>query len=483
MAQRHNGATRRASPAVRRGRAPQALRAWVGEAGAEPAAEARVWCEACDREVDDADPVHAYHPTSPIRREARAEREAGPRAVPITRAGSVVERRHSTGMAGLDRVLGGGLVDESVVLITGEPGIGKSTLLMGVAANLARRGLPVLNATGEETQGALGGRALRMGVGDAELLSVLETASVADVSREIRHASATRRDPLLVIFDSVQKFAVPGIDAPAGSVTQVRAVTDYAVDLAKKTGRTVVLVGQVLKDGDVAGPKTLEHMVDVVVRFGREAGDRRYVCTTKNRFGPAGELAVYEMRAQGLVEVADPFSDQFADLAGSAGVVAFPAAHMARVVVVPVEAMVSDATDSASRVMSPMGYPAERFRFIVDLLTQHKVVDLSKRSVRVRVPTVAEGAVTDPALDLAVAQAIVASAVGDARPVAAWGEFALSGRVLASTRADDRLAALGAHPVGVGRIVAPRRGLSAGVGHVRRVASIAELAHGGTPSE
>lgn len=440
-----------------------------------------MWCVDCDREVDEADPAHANHPTTPIRREVRAERSTGPRAVPITQAGAVVERRLSTGIAGLDRVLGGGLVEESVVLVVGEPGIGKSTLLMGVAAHLARRGEAVLTATGEETLGALGARAVRMGVADATRLGVLETASTGDVSHAIQQASGTRDDPALVVFDSVQKFSVPGVDAPAGSVTQVRAVTDYAVDLAKKTGRTVVLVGQVLKDGDVAGPKTLEHMVDVVVRFGREASDRRYVCTTKNRFGPVGELAVFEMRATGLVEVSDPFAEQFADLAGSAGIVAFPAAHMARVVVVPVEAMVSEATDSASRVMSPMGYPAERFRFVVDLLTQHKVVDLAKRSVRVRVPTVAEGAVTDPALDLAVAQAIVASAMGDARPVAAWGEFALSGRVLASTRGDDRLAALRAHPVGTGRIVAPRRGLSVGGAQVRRVASIVELSPGGVP--
>src|SRR5512141_21662 len=219
-------------------------------------------------------------------------------ASPLSIAGEESEARVETGMPGLDRVLGGGLVAGSIVLLGGEPGIGKSALLLQAARSLAARAGEVLYATAEESAAQVRMRAERLGIREETLLLIAET----DVTRIV--AGAEQRLPALLIVDSIQAVREPALSSAAGTVSQVRESASVLLRYAKARGVPVVLIGHVTKDGSLAGPKSLEHLVDAVISIeGERSSSRRLLRASKNRFGPVDELALYEMTGEGLCEV------------------------------------------------------------------------------------------------------------------------------------------------------------------------------------
>jgi len=230
-------------------------------------------------------------------------------AVTLSRVETPAVPRTSTGLGEVDRVLGGGLVAGSLVLVGGEPGVGKSTLLLQVAAGVAsaagETGGRVLYATGEESAAQVRLRASRLGLADGHPGEAIEVLAAGDVGSIAEHARATR--PALVVVDSIQTMTVDELEGPAGSVGQVRESALRLMDLAKGESIAVILVGHVTKDGSIAGPKTLEHLVDAVLELGGErSGVLRVLRASKNRFGSTEEIGVLELGERGLVEVDDP---------------------------------------------------------------------------------------------------------------------------------------------------------------------------------
>ncbi|MDR0990983.1 MAG: DNA repair protein RadA, partial [Propionibacteriaceae bacterium] len=222
-------------------------------------------------------------------------------AVPITAVDPTAIQRTLTGIGEFDRVLGGGLVPGAVVLLAGEPGVGKSTLLLAAAARWAQDHGPTLYVSGEESVGQIRLRAVRTGVEQATLLVAAETDLTAVVGQ------IEQVNPTLVIVDSVQTVTDPATVGTAGGVAQVKAVAATLVQVAKQRGVPVILIGHVTKDGAVAGPRTLEHLVDVVISFeGDPHSGFRLIRATKNRFGPADEVGCFELTEAGIREVADP---------------------------------------------------------------------------------------------------------------------------------------------------------------------------------
>jgi DNA repair protein RadA/Sms len=348
--------------------------------------------------------------------------------------------RWSSGIAGLDRVLGGGLVAGSVVLLAGEPGVGKSTLLLQVAALTAPQG-PVLYISAEESNRQVALRATRLGcVHDGiALLPEPEVESAIATARRVR--------PRLVIVDSVQTMVSDRVPAVAGSVTQVREVASQLVAFAKRDGPTVVLVGHVTKEGLVAGPKSLEHVVDVLLEFsGAATLPYRGVRATKNRFGPAMELALFRMSDHGLQEVANPsealLSDRRLDAPGSAVAAVIEGTTP---LLVEVQALVSRSTLVNPRRVA-QGVDAGRLALLIAVLERRAGLRLADRDVFVNI--VGGVAVDEPALDLAVAAAVVSAAHDVALPgdIVLFGEIGLLGEVRGVARTEDRLreaAALG----------------------------------------
>src|SRR5690242_2481029 len=225
-------------------------------------------------------------------------------AVPLSAPSERPSERLGTGIGELDRVLGGGIVPGSLLLIGGEPGVGKSTLLLQVAGGVAGAG-GVLYATGEESAGQVRLRAARLGLGSGPAADAVHVLASSEVGAIVETARASR--PALVVVDSIQTMTVEELDGPAGSVGQVRESALRLMDLAKGDGIAVILVGHVTKDGTIAGPKTLEHLVDAVVELtGDRGGTLRLLRATKNRFGSTDEIGVFELDETGLVEVPDP---------------------------------------------------------------------------------------------------------------------------------------------------------------------------------
>ena len=228
-----------------------------------------------------------------------------PEPVPLASLADEVVPRLPVGLGELDRVLGGGLVSGSLVLVGGEPGIGKSTLLLQAAAGLAAGGRTVLYATGEESSGQVRLRAERLGLLTGPAAAAVRILPEHDVERIM--AAARVLHPAAVIVDSIQTATLDELDGPAGSVGQVREAALRFMELAKGEGIAVILVGHVTKDGSIAGPKTMEHLVDAVVSIeGERGGTLRLVRASKNRFGATDEVGVLEMVEAGLREVADP---------------------------------------------------------------------------------------------------------------------------------------------------------------------------------
>jgi DNA repair protein RadA/Sms len=357
---------------------------------------------------------------------------AGAPATPARRIGDVPLDSASarpTGVPELDRVLGGGLVPGVVILLAGEPGAGKSTLLLEVAAQVARTGGPVLYATGEESAGQVRLRAERTSAVHHELFLAAES----DLGAIVSHIDTVK--PSLLVVDSVQTVARSDVDGSPGGVTQVRAVTIALTSLAKERGLPVVLVGHVTKDGSVAGPRVLEHLVDVVLQF---EGDRhstlRMLRGIKNRFGPADEVGCFELRDSGIVGVADPSGlfmsagDGSAARAPVAGTAVTVAMEGKRPLMAEVQALVAG-TGIPSPRRAVSGLDSARVSMILAVLSRR--ADVILHDAEVYTAIVGGMRMTEPAADLAIALA-VASAKSDA-PLPAGlvvlGELGLTGEI------------------------------------------------------
>jgi DNA repair protein RadA/Sms len=373
----------------------------------------------------------------------RRPRPPGPTAepVPLTDAELADVGRRPCGIAGFDRVLGGGLVPGSVLLLAGEPGVGKSTLLLQVAAAIASSGGSVLYVSAEESARQVALRARRLGCSEDRILLLAEPV-VESVA-----ATAARLRPALVVVDSVQTMVSERVPAVAGTVTQVREVAAQLTVLAKRDGPSVVLVGHVTKDGTVAGPKSLEHLVDVVLDFAGGTGHpHRTLRATKNRFGPAMELALFAMGDRGLREVDNASAVLLADRrAGAAGSAVAVVLEGTTPLLVEVQALVSRSPLANPRRVA-QGVDAGRFALLLAVLEKRAGVRLADRDVFLNV--VGGVIVDEPAIDAAVAAAVMSSAADRALPadLALFGEVGLLGEIRGVSRAEERLreaAALG----------------------------------------
>ncbi len=358
--------------------------------------------------------------------------------------------RSRVGIGELDRVLGGGLVAGSVVLVGGEPGIGKSTLLLQAGASISAGGGTVILATAEESADQVALRAQRLGLSGEGVLVLADD----DVDGIIEVAETTR--PQVVVVDSIQTVGVAGLGTSPGSPSQVREAASRLIRLAKQTGLAVVLVGHVTKDGALAGPKLLEHMVDVVLSLEGDP-DRgfRALRSSKNRFGPTDVVALFDMRSEGMLEVEDPSVAFLAEWhAEVPGTVVFPAVEGRRSVLVEVQALVTP-TSSAQPRRSVRGVDSARVHQILAVLERHCRLRLSDQEVYVNV--VGGWRLQEPAADLAVALAVAGSALDHPLgSTAAWGEVGLAGEVRPVPF--DRRRAEEAHRVGVERLVRPDPG-------------------------
>ncbi|MBW3097905.1 DNA repair protein RadA [Pseudohoeflea coraliihabitans] len=343
-----------------------------------------------------------------------------------TLSGEIEEApRVPTGIAELDRATGGGFVRGSAVLVGGDPGIGKSTLLMQAAAALARKGQRVIYVSGEEATAQVRLRAQRLGAADTDVLLAAET-NVEDILATLTDG----KRPDFVIVDSIQTLWSDVAGSAPGTVTQVRTGVHAMIRFAKQTGAAMVLVGHVTKDGQIAGPRVVEHMVDAVLYFEGDRGHHyRILRTVKNRFGPTDEIGVFEMSDKGLREVANPselFLGERNDKAPGAAV--FAGIEGTRPVLVEVQALVAPSSLGTPR-RAVVGWDSSRLAMILAVLEAHCGVRLGSHDVYLNI---AGGyRIAEPAADMAIAAALVSSLAGLALPADCvyFGEVSLSGAV------------------------------------------------------
>jgi DNA repair protein RadA/Sms len=395
--------------------------------------------------------TYAEQPSAPrTKRKSGAAPRRGARAVPVTEAAAEPTNRLATGLEGLDRVLGGGLVPGSLALLAGEPGIGKSTLLLQVAAELAREHGPVVYVTGEESAEQVALRARRID-GLCEGLLLLPETSCDAVMAQFEDIQ-----PRLVVVDSVQTAVLDELDAVAGSVSQVRQVAARFQHFAKTRGVPVVLVGHVTKEGSIAGPKLLEHLVDIVMSLEGEPGhDLRALRAGKNRYGTVAELALYSMTSKGLEPVQNAsawlLEDRRSDAPGSSVAVALEGSVP---LLVEVQALAAPSVLGTPRRVAH-GLDSSRLALLLAVLERHAGISFADRDVFVNL--VGGLSLREPALDLAVGAALISSAAD--RPLASelaiFGEIGLLGEVRAVSRAAERVREAAA--LGFGRVAVAER--------------------------
>ncbi|MCP4936875.1 MAG: DNA repair protein RadA [bacterium] len=333
--------------------------------------------------------------------------------------------RLMTDIAEFDRVTGGGLVAGSAILVGGEPGIGKSTLLLQVAAVLAKKGHRALYFSGEEATAQVRLRARRLKVTDAPVDLAAET-NVANILATLEAGAP----PAIVIIDSIQTVWSDNLDAAPGTVSQVRACSQHLVRYAKRSGAALLIVGHVTKDGQIAGPKVVEHMVDTVLYFEGDSGHQfRILRAVKNRFGATDEIGVFEMKNEGLAEVANPsemfLGDRNDDSPGSA---VFAGIEGSRPVLVEIQALVA-ASSLATPRRAVVGCDSNRLAMIIAVLSARCGLRFGAHDVYLNV---AGGLrITEPAADVAIAAALISALSGIALPIdrVFFGEISLSGAV------------------------------------------------------
>src|SRR5215475_9472138 len=357
--------------------------------------------------------------------------------------------RLPSGIAEFDRVTGGGLVRGSVLLLGGDPGIGKSTLLLEVAAAFARGRHRAIYISGEEAIAQVRLRAERLSLAEARVEVAAET-SVEDIVATVSQGAT----PRLLVIDSIQTMWTQTVESAPGTVTQVRASAAELIRFAKRSGAAVILVGHVTKDGQIAGPRVVEHMVDAVLSFEGEGSHQfRILRAMKNRFGPTDEIGVFEMTGTGLREVANP-SELFLSERhfGSSGTAVFAGIEGSRPVLVEIQALAA-ATSLGTPRRAVVGWDQNRLSMVLAVLEAHCGVRLSGHDVYLNV---AGGLrIQEPAADLAAAAALVSSLTNSPLPADAvyFGEVSLSGVVRPVAQAAARLKE--AQKLGFGRAVIP----------------------------
>jgi DNA repair protein RadA/Sms len=433
------------------------------------------WCPGCNSR---GSLVEEVQPDVRVRN-ARAAGPSGGTPRPLAGVTASEALRRTTGLGELDRVLGGGLVQGSIVLLGGDPGIGKSTLALQACGALARQGVPVLYVAGEESPEQVRLRADRLGLGASEILILPETA--AEVV--IEQIEAVR--PAAVVVDSIQTLHTQALASAPGSVGQVRESAALLAGRLKAAGIACFLIGHVTKEGALAGPRVLEHLVDTVLYFeGDGAHALRVLRAVKNRFGSTNEVGVFEMGDGGLVEVANPsaafLAERPVDAPGSAVLATLEGS---RPVLVEIQALVSRSSLALPR-RNAIGLDPGRVALLIAVLEKRMRMPLHEQDVFLNV---AGGLrVDEPAADLAVVAAVASSARGRPLPAEAvvWGEVGLTGEVRSVARGEARLRE--AARQGFGRCVLPAgnlRGLpgvagtrAVGVGALDQLFDALELA-------
>ncbi len=403
-------------------------------------------------------PVQHVAPTSP--------------AMPITDVAATASLKRATGVAELDRVLGGGLVPGAVVLVAGEPGIGKSTLLLDVAAKAARSAAEqkcgsVLYVSGEESASQVRLRAERIGALDPALLLASET----DLSRILGHILEVK--PSLLIVDSVQTLMDPNVDGISGGSAQVRSVAAALVKVAKSTALPILIVGHVTKDGSIAGPRVLEHLVDVVCQFeGERNSPLRMVRTVKNRYGPTDEVGCFQMIDEGIVDLTDPsglfLSRREVSVPGTCATMTLEGR---RPMPVEVQGLIMPCAGTPRRTTS--GVDSSRVAISVAVL--HSRMGFSMERADIFVSTVGGARAYEPSCDVAIALAL-ASAQLDlpvAPAVLAIGEVSLTGELRPVTGLQQRVAEAGR--LGFTRVLVPAHSGSLKVPEGIQIRSCADI--------
>lgn len=399
----------------------------------------------------------------------RSARKGRPVAL-TTLSGEIEEApRIVSGIGELDRATGGGFVRGSALLVGGDPGIGKSTLLTQAAAALAAQGHRVVYVSGEEAVAQIRLRAQRLGADRTPVELAAET-NVEDILATI----ADGRRPDLLILDSIQTLWTDMADSAPGTVTQVRACAQAMIRYAKSTGTAVVLVGHVTKEGQIAGPRVVEHMVDGVLYFEGEGGHHyRILRTVKNRFGPTDEIGVFEMSDRGLREVPNPSELFLGERSAAApGAAVFAGIEGTRPVLVEIQALVAPSPPGSPR-RAVVGWDSARLSMVLAVLEAHCGVRFSQHDVYLNV---AGGyRIAEPAADLAVAAALVSSLTGLALPVDCvyFGEISLSGAIRPVAHAQQRLKE--AEKLGFSQAVMPASGDEKGGREARRAFQPATL--------
>ncbi|NDL57737.1 DNA repair protein RadA [Phytoactinopolyspora mesophila] len=374
--------------------------------------------------------------------EAAAPRAGATQAGPVSRVaqpigavGLEVARTRPTGVEEFDRALGGGLVQGAVILLAGEPGVGKSTLLLDVTAKWAKDAGRTLYVTGEESTAQVRLRAERTGALADDLFLTAET----DLSAVLTHIDEVK--PSLVVLDSVQTVSSPSLESPVGGVNQVREVASSLIRVAKERGIATVLVGHVTKDGSIAGPRVLEHLVDVVLQFEGDRNSRlRTVRTVKNRYGPADEVGCFDLTDAGITSLPDPtglfLSRHAAPVPGTCITVTVEGR---RPLLGEVQALVAPSALNTPR-RANSGLDSARVAMVLAVLERRGRVQLSTRDVYTS--TVGGARLSEPATDLAVLISVASAAAQEPTPMGmiALGEVGLAGEIRGVTGLQRRLA-------------------------------------------
>jgi len=390
---------------------------------------------------------------------AVAKSKAKGRLLAAQSIGSIDEGEHlkrlNTGIIDFDNVLGGGILPGGVLLLAGQPGIGKSTLLLQVASNIAGH-VPVLYASGEESAHQVKLRAKRLGADDRDQLNFVASTSADDIATTIRSG-----DYKLVVIDSIQTLSLEDITSAPGTVSQITNSSNVIIRAAKESGAAVILVGHVTKEGSIAGPKVLEHLVDVVLQFeGDRYGGFKILRAAKNRYGSTNETAIFDMSEKGLAVVENPSAALLAERQDADGSVVLATMEGNRPILVEIQALVNP-TNFGYPKRTASGFDLNRLNLIIAVLERRTKLNLSDKDIYINV--VGGLKLVDPAADLAICMAI-ASASAQRKldeGTVVFGEVGLGGEVRSVTSVAKRVSE--AKKLGFSHIIGPSSVKSSGV--------------------
>ncbi|NTW61326.1 DNA repair protein RadA [Candidatus Saccharibacteria bacterium] len=387
-----------------------------------------------------------------VGKSAVAKSSSSGKALSVQTIGSIPDveaiKRLATGFKDLDEVLGGGILLGSVILLAGQPGIGKSTLLLQLSAQIAKD-FPVLYVSGEESASQVKLRAIRLGAEKSEHLDFASSTSADDIAASIRSGSYK-----LVIIDSIQTLALDEIASAPGTVSQITNSSNVLIRAAKSAGSAVILVGHVTKEGSIAGPKVLEHLVDVVLQFeGDRYGGFKVVRAAKNRFGSTNEAAIFEMDKEGLQLVDNPSAALLAERQNADGSVVLATLEGNRPLLVEIQALVNP-TNFGYPKRTASGFDLNRLNLLIAVLERRTKLNLSDKDIYINV--VGGIKLNDRAADLAICMAIASAAaerqINESTVV--FGEVGLGGEIRSAIASDKRVAE--AKKLGFKRAIAPK---------------------------